>query len=58
MQCKFSVFVYNSVTCVCTALKSDYDVTVSGKHICNLTLTFIAPVCTNYCFYHVFVLLC
>ena len=40
---KFAVIVDNRMSGICTALR---------KHICNLAFSFIAPVCTYYCFNH------
>ena len=48
----FTLVVYDGVTGVCAALKADNNVGFCGEHIGNFTLTFVAPVCTNYCSYH------
>ena len=52
MKSEFSVVIYDSVTCVCPALKADYDVAVVGKNVGNFTLTLVAPVSAYNCFYH------
>ena len=38
MKCKFAVVVYDCMTCVCTALKADYNITVICKDIGYLPL--------------------
>ena len=53
MQCKLSIVIYNRVSCIGTSLKSYNDIRLLGKHVCDLTLSFIAPVGANYCFYHI-----
>ena len=51
MQSKLSVIVDNCVTCVCTALETDNDIRFGSKHICDFTLTFVAPVSADNCSY-------
>lgn len=49
---KFAVIVDNRMSGICTALKTDDNIRFLRKHICNLAFSFIAPVCTYYCFNH------
>ena len=56
MKSKSSVIVDYGVTCICSALKSDYDVRLAGEKICNLALALVAPVSTNYCRYRYYFL--
>ena len=48
VKSKFSVIVDNCMSCVCTALKTNYDVAVVCKNIGNFTLALVAPVDTDY----------
>ena len=57
MQCKFTVVIYNCMTCVRSSLKSYDDVCFFSQHIGNLTFTFIAPVCSYNSLYHMCLLL-
>ena len=52
MEHRLALVVYYGVTGVGAALKADNNVGFGGIHIGNFALTFIAPVCTNYCSYH------
>ena len=52
VKSKFSVIVDNCMSCVCTALKTNYDVAVVCENIGNFTLALVAPVGTYNCFYH------
>ena len=54
MKRELSEVVNDGVTCVCTALKADYDVAFVGENVGNFSLTLVAPVCAYYCFYHSF----
>ena len=52
VKSKFSVIVDYCMSCVCTALKTNYDVAVVCENIGNFTLALVAPVGTYNCFYH------
>ena len=52
MQCKFAVIVFDRVPCVGSTLKTDDDVCILCKHVRDFSFSFIAPVCSNYCFNH------
>ena len=57
MQSELAIVIYNSMSCIRTALKSDYDIRLLSHHIGKLALTLIAPVCANYRSNHYYVLL-
>ena len=40
------------MTCIASSLKSNDYIRLFTKHVCNFTFTFIAPVGTYYCSYH------
>ena len=52
MESKFTVFVFYSMTGVCSALKANDDIRVTGKHICDFTLALVSPVSAYNSFYH------
>ena len=52
MKSKFPVLIYDGVAGICATLKADDNIRLIGQCICNLSLAFIAPVCTNNCLNH------
>ena len=52
MKCKFTVIIDYSMACITSALKSDYYISLSGKHISYFSFTFVSPVCSNNSFNH------
>ena len=52
VQRELSVIIYDCVACVCTALKTDDDIRLLSKHICDLALSLVTPVGAYDCFYH------
>ena len=57
VQCKLAIIVHNGVSCICSALKTDDDVSLIREHICDLAFSLIAPVSAYYCCNHMFFLL-
>ena len=58
MQRELSVIVHDRVSRVRSSLKTDDDVGFTGKHIRDLTLSFVSPVCSNNRFYHFYLFSC
>ena len=56
MQRKFTIVIYNCVTCICTTLKSDNNIRCFRQHICYFTFSFVAPVGSDNRSYHIFIL--
>ena len=54
VQGKFAVVIDDSVTGIGTALKTDDNVSLLGKHIRDFSLAFISPVRSYYCCNHIF----
>ena len=52
MKRKFPVTVLDCVAGICTALETDYHIRRRSKHIRDLTLAFVSPVCPHYCCDH------
>ena len=52
MQGKFAVIIHDCVAGIAAALKTNDNIRVLGQNIRKLSLTFIAPVGTDDCFYH------
>ncbi|MPM73460.1 hypothetical protein SDC9_120440 [bioreactor metagenome] len=52
MERKFTIIVYYCVARIASTLKSNNNISLSSKHICNFTFSFIAPIGTNNCFDH------
>ena len=52
VQGKFAVIIDDRMSRIRSALEADHNICSIRKSICDLTLAFISPVCTNYCFYH------
>ena len=57
MQRKFSIVIYNGMSCVGTALEPHDNVRFLCKRICDLAFSLISPVCSYNCFYHMLQLL-
>ena len=52
VQRKFSIIIYDCVARIGSALKTDDDVRLLSKHVCNLAFSLVSPVCSHNCFYH------
>ena len=57
MQCKFTVIIYDRMSCICSTLKTDNNICLCCKHICDLAFSLIAPVSAYYCCNHLIFLL-
>ena len=58
MQRELSVIVHDRVSRVRSSLKTDDDIGLTGKHIRDLALSFVSPVCSNNRFYHFYLFSC
>jgi len=54
---KLAVIIDNGMACITSALETDDNVRLLGKHIRNLTLSFVTPVSTYNCSNHTKILL-
>ena len=54
VQSKFTIIVHDSMSCICAALKTYDNVLFLCQHICDLSFSFVAPVGSYNCLYHVF----
>ena len=50
---KFTVIIDYSMSRIASSLKSDNYISIGSKQVSYLTFSFIAPVSSYYCFYHV-----
>ena len=57
VECKAPMLVNDGVSRICAALKANNNIALGSKHIRDLALTFIAPVCSYNSLYHMCLLL-